>query len=43
MSMEAMTLVACITFVIGAISGYTLSEAIRDALTPRREARRRQG
>jgi hypothetical protein len=36
MSMEAMTIVACITFVIGAIAGYTLSEAMHDALTPRR-------
>jgi hypothetical protein len=36
MSMEAMTIVACVTFVIGAIGGYTLSEALHDALTPRR-------
>jgi hypothetical protein len=36
MSMEAMTIVACVTFVIGAIAGYTWSEAMRDALTPRR-------
>ena len=36
MSMEAMTIVACISFVIGAMTGYTLSEAMHDALTPRR-------
>jgi hypothetical protein len=36
MSMEAMTIVACITFVIGAIAGYTWSEAMHGALTRRR-------
>jgi hypothetical protein len=36
MSMEAMTIVACVTFVIGAIAGYTWRRAMHDALTPRR-------
>jgi hypothetical protein len=40
MSMEAMTIVACLTFVIG-ITGYTVSEAMRDALTPGRYAANR--
>jgi hypothetical protein len=35
MSMQTMTIVACVTFFIGAITGYTLSEAMHDALTPR--------
>jgi hypothetical protein len=35
-SMEAVAIVACVTFVIGAIAGYTLSETLRNALTPRR-------
>ncbi len=35
MSMQAMTLVACVTFFIGAITGYTVRNAVHDALTPR--------